>query len=71
MANDVKKMKLIRIVDGLYRNESGLVRVSKQLAWRGQPSHWAVRYDNWHGCPITKKFPTLSKARHFLNTGQE
>lgn len=68
MANT--KTKLIRIVDGIYRNESGTIRIFKRLKWRGVPAHWEVRFTNWHGCPIEKKLSTLAKVRHFVETGE-
>ena len=64
-------VKLIRVTDGLYRDESGGIHVAKQGWSRDTKDRpWVVRFKNWYGCPVEKRFSTLRTVRHYLNTGE-
>ncbi len=60
-------MNLIKVTDGLYRNQEGTVHVTYILGWRGKPAHWVVEFTNVFGSQVKQEFRTLAMAREFLN----
>jgi hypothetical protein len=61
-------MKLIRVMDGIYRNESGDVAVTKIMTKRYYESDrpWKVTYRNGLGCKVVKYYLTFNEARQSL-----
>lgn len=59
-------MKLIKVMAGLYRNEDGSVHVFFRPKWFGEPKHWLLKYTNFFGATVEKKFDTLRELREHL-----
>lgn len=59
-------MKLVKVMDGLYRSENGAVRVALQMKWMGEPKHWTVKFEDIFGSRIVKKFATLAEVKEYL-----
>jgi hypothetical protein len=59
-------MKLVKVMDGIYRNAEGTVSVTHKLAWKGKSACWRVAWTDGLGCRKENEFPTLARAREFL-----
>lgn len=59
-------MKLIRVIEGVYRDESGNVHVLR--VHRGDEFRWVCQFKDGIGCRIERPFRTLADVRKFLKT---
>lgn len=59
-------MKLIKVMDGLYRTEDGHFRIARESKWKDRPARWAVRFTNILNAPVSVEFRTLAEARRWL-----
>ena len=59
-------MKLIRVMNGLYRSEEGSVRVSFEV-WHKDGLPWVVHWTDVFSCRHEKRFRTLAECRSYLN----
>lgn len=64
-------MKLIKVMDGLYRSECGGVHVAKQIKWMGKNAHWTVKWTDVFSTRHVREFPTLKDVRQYLNEGKQ
>jgi hypothetical protein len=65
-----EKVKLVRICDGLYRAEPGGAVIGRTWPPQDDRCRWVVRYSDWFGAKVEKRFEKLAEARHFINTGE-
>jgi hypothetical protein len=66
----LRNFPLVRVADGLYRNEAGTMTVRKVGAWRGKPAVWKADFTNVFGSRVFIEAPTLAAMKHHLATGQ-
>jgi hypothetical protein len=60
-------MKLVKVGEGLYRDDSGNVTVIQNYL-KGRGLRWIVRHTNWIGCQVRKEFRTLADVRAYLKS---
>lgn len=60
------KLKLIRVMEGIYRNENGGIYVFRR-SWENKDLPWVVCCKDISSCHHKKKFRTLSEVRSYLN----
>lgn len=61
-------MKLIKVFDGVYRNESGGVKVFRR-EWQDKALPWVVCWEDVFSTRHEKRFKTLGEVREYLQQG--
>lgn len=63
-----KKIKLVKVMDDLYRSEDGEILIVKDTFTRTGRDPWVIRWKDGIGCRKEKRCKTLAECRKALES---